>query len=111
MKKFFSYLGWLLLLTAVIAAFTATGKEQCKQYMTNKLPAGSAVNIAVSEAPFKIFSIKLFSFYTVTYYKPSNLSLQQQSTLKPSPALAALTAASGMTVESYLGLFNTFWKL
>ena len=111
MKKFFSYLGWLLLLAAIIAAFTATGKEQCKQYVSDKLPPGSAVNIAVSESPFKIFSIKLFSFYTVTYYKPTQLSLQQQTASATSPAVAALKAASGMTVESYLGLYNTFWKL
>ena len=96
---------------AIIAAFTATGKEQCKQYVSDKLPAGSTVNITVSESPFKIFSVKLFSFYTVTYFKPSGLSLQQQTATNTSPALAALKAASGAVIESYLGLFNTFWKL
>lgn len=113
MKKVFNYLGFTLLLVVIIAAFTATGKEQCKQYVSDKLPAGSFVNMTVSEAPFKIFSIKLFSFYGVTYYKPSPISLQQQSDngLKNSPALTALKAASGMVVENYLGLFNTFWKL
>lgn len=113
MKKFFNYLGWIFLLVVIIAAFTATGKEQCKQYVSDKLPAGSFVNISVTESPFKILGIKLFSFYGVTYYKPSPVSLQQQSDngLKNSPALSALKAASGMVVENYLGLFNTFWKL
>jgi hypothetical protein len=108
MKKFFSYLGWLLLLAVIIAAFTSTGKQQCKDYMAQKLSSENPINLSVSEAPFKLFGAKLFSFYTVSYFKPSGLTLQQQAST--SPAIAALTANSGMQTEVYIGLYNKFWR-
>ena len=108
MKKFFSYLGWLLLLAVIIAAFTSTGPLQCKEYMAKKLSSENPVNLSVSEAPFKLFGAKLFSFYTVSYFKPSGLTLQQQAST--SPAIAAIKANSGMVTETYIGVYNTFWK-
>jgi hypothetical protein len=110
MKKFFSYLGYALLLAVIIALFTSTGKEQCKQYISEKLPAGSFVGLNVSEAPFKLLGAKLFGIYSVTYFKPSHLSLQQQAATTKSPAVAAIMATSGMQSETYIGMFNTFWK-
>jgi hypothetical protein len=110
MKKFFSYLGYTLLLAAIIAVFTSTGKEQCKQYVNDKLPPGSFAGLAVSEAPFKFLGAQLFGIYSVTYFKPSHLTLQQQANTTKSPAVAAIMANSGMEAETYIGMFNTFWK-
>lgn len=113
MKKFFSYFGWALLLAAVIAAFTATGKEQCKQYIAGRLTPGTYVNLTVTESPVKILGARLFSFYTVSYYKPVLLPPQQGAgnyNFSSSPAVAALKANSGIVVENYLGIFNSFWK-
>ncbi|MBS1513243.1 MAG: hypothetical protein JST86_20575 [Bacteroidetes bacterium] len=109
MKKFFSYLGWALLLAVIIAAFTTTGKEQCKKYVMDHLPPNSALNVTVYETPIRFLGVKLLGIYTVTYYKPVNLSLQQQAATG-SPALAALKAASGMETENYVGIYNSFWK-
>lgn len=110
MKKFFSYLGWILLLAAIAAVFTSTGKEQCKKYMSEKLPPGSFVGLTVSEVPFKLLGAKLFGIYRVSYFKPSGLTLQQQANPNHSPALAALQATSGKVAETYIGMYNTFWK-
>ena len=110
MKKFFSYLGWILLLAAIAAVFTSTGKEQCKQYMSEKLPAGSFTGLSVSEVPFKLLGVKILGIYRVTYFKPASLPVQQQPGLKPSPALLALQSANSMVAETYIGMYNTFWK-
>ena len=112
MKKFFSYLGWLLLLAVIIAAFTSTGKEQFREYVTQKLAPEKVISLNVSEAPFKLFGAKLFSFYTVSYFKPSGLTLEQQNaagTYK-SAAVSAIQANSGMKSETYIGLYNSFWR-
>src|SRR4051812_30905320 len=103
MKKFFSYLGWILLLAVIVAVFTSTGKEQFKKYIAEKLSSKKVISLNVSEAPFKLFGAKLFSFYTVSYFKPSGLTLQEQTatgTYK-SAALAAIQANSGMKSETY----------
>jgi hypothetical protein len=108
MKKFFSYLGWALLLAVIIAVFTSTGKEQCKQYVTDKLAPENLIALNVSEAPFKLFGAKLFGIYTVSYVKLSHLTLEQASS--NSPAVAAIKANSGLQSATYIGLFNTFWE-
>jgi len=114
MKKFLSYLGFALVIAALVAVFTSTGKEQFKEYISNRLAPGSFVNLQVSEVPFKLFGAKLFSTYTATYYKPSGLTLQQQTATYSNPqtsaAIAALKANSGFVKESYMGIFNSFWK-
>ena len=108
MKKFFTYLGWALLLAVIIAVFTSTGKEQCKQYVTDKLAPENVVALNVSEAPFKLFGAKLFSTYSVSYVKLSHLTSAQAAS--NSPAVAAIKANSGMVSETYIGLFNSFWE-
>lgn len=114
MKKFFSFLGILLLIAAVVATFTAPGKEKCTEYVKKHAPAG-IVNLNVSEIPYKLFTAKVFSIFTVTYYKPSGLKLNQQATVPgdtiKSRAMITLKALSGYTSEKYLGLFGRFWKL
>ncbi len=112
MKKFFSYLGWVLLLAVIIAVFTSTGKEQCKQYVTEKLAPEKVINLNVSEAPFKLFGAKLFSIYSVSYFKPSGLTLEQQNATGAhnTAAVAAIQANSGMKTATYIGLFSTFWE-
>lgn len=115
MKKIFTYAGYALVIAAVIAVFTSTGKQQFNQYISDRLAPGSFVNLQVYEVPFKLFGAKLFSTYTATYYKPSGLTLQQQTATYSNPqtsaAVAALKATSGFVSERYLGIFNSFWKL
>jgi hypothetical protein len=108
MKKFFSYLGWALLLAVIVAVFTSTGKEQFKQSVTGKLAPENVTSLGISEAPFKLFGAKLLSIYSVSYFKPSGLTLEQQP--GSSPAVAAIKANSGMASATYIGVFNSFWK-
>ncbi len=61
MKKFFSYLGIILLLAVIVAAFTSTGKEQCTKYVKEKISAEPAINLTVNEAPFKFLGAKIFA--------------------------------------------------
>jgi len=110
MKKFFSYLGWTLLLAVIIAAFTSTGKEQCTKYVKEKISPEPFINLTVSEAPFKFLGAKIFAIYTVSYFKLRTLNLPQNGSTTNSPALAAIIANSGQQQETYIGLYNTFWK-
>ncbi|MGC4099801.1 hypothetical protein [Ferruginibacter sp.] len=107
MKKFFSWLGTIIIIAVIVAAFTAPGKEQCNQYMAKKMKPETHSSLTVSETPFKLLGIKIFSFYSVSYIVPLNISVAGQT----GTATPAAFKAATMTNETYLGLYNSFWKI
>lgn len=100
MKKALTYTGYALLLALIIAAFTTTDKEECKQYIISNRQTDATINPYVSEVPFKLLGIKILGVYQVSYFKPK----PQQGSLQ----LQAFNA--GMITETYIGIYHSFWR-
>ena len=100
MKKVLTYAGYVLLLALIIAAFTTTDKEECKQYVQSNKQADVSVTPYVSEVPFKLLGIKILGVYQVSYYKqqPQNGDLR------------LLKTTNEMITETYIGIYHSFWK-
>jgi hypothetical protein len=127
MKKFFSNIGIILLVAAVIAVFTSPGKEKCLAYIKEKSAEPITCTPTIMENPFKIFGGKIFSFFTVYYCTHPAASANgplrrlvkdsvtgkysvESDTFKRPGLLQRLGIAPVTKTEKYIGAFGTFWK-
>lgn len=120
--KFLSWIGTLLIIAAIVAAFTAPGDKQFAEFI-NKTNGGDTMSckpIIGKGSVAKIFSLRLFSFNNVTYCElnvntakriPLRIAGQANKADSSKVGLGKFYLPKLTRHESYLGLFGKFWKL
>jgi hypothetical protein len=121
--KFFSWLITLLIIAAIVAAFTAPGDKDFTEFVS-KDKGGDTMAckpIIENSKALKILWVKLFSFHYVNYceakkttpQKPSLRIDGKENTGSDSAAVAIgkISVPKVTRSETYLGLFGRFWKL
>ena len=119
--KFLSWLGTILIIAAIVAAFTAPGDKQFADFI-NKTKGGDTMSckpIISNGSVAKIFSVRLFSFNNVNYCElnvnagkriPLRIAGQANNADSSKTGLGKLYLPKLTRHESYLGLFGKFWK-
>ena len=111
--KFFSWLGTILIILLIIAAFTAPGdkkfvdfiaKDRGGDTMTCKPIIGETTQIKVL--------LRISSVHTVSYCELNKAALNGfKLKVKGDSTGLSLSVPKILRSETYLGLFGRFWKL
>lgn len=120
--KIFSWLAAILIIAVVIAALTVPGDKKFTDFI-NRNKGGDTMTckpVIGKNTAAKAFSVKLFSFHSVSYCEASpetdirpfirrkttvSVDSSQTASAKKFPLLKITLT------ENYLGLFGKFWKL
>ena len=120
--KFFSWLTTILIIAAIIAAFTAPSDKSFADFIS-KDKGGDTMTCkpVIGKSSTVKLIVKLFSFHYVSYCQSNitplrKLSLNlagQKNTGSDSVAigLGRISIPKITRSETYLGLFGKFWKL
>ena len=121
--KFFSWLITILIIAAIIAAFTAPGDKRFADFIS-KDKGGDTMTckpVIGKSRIAKILTVRLFSFHQVSYCEmnktPGGMPGIRIAGRKPAGSDSVAVALSKSSIlkitrsENYLGLFGRFWKL
>ena len=120
--KFFSWLITILIIAAIIAAFTAPGDKQFADFIS-KDKGGDTMTckpIIGKTSYAKILFVKLFSFHNVNYCEIKKtpggrsgirLAPKNEGSDSVAVAIGKISIPKVTRSETYLGLFGRFWKL
>ena len=120
--KFFSWLITILIIAAIIAAFTAPGDKQFADFISKDKGGDTmACKPVVGKTSYaKILFVKLFSFHYISYCEMKNtqdgkLGIRLAPKNEGSDSVAVAIGKSSIPKvtrsETYFGLFGRFWKL
>ncbi len=120
--KFFSWLITILIIAAIIAAFTAPGDKQFADFISKDKGGDTmACKPVVGKTSYaKVLTVKLFSFHYVNYCELKKtpggksgigLAPKQEGSDSVAVAIGKISIPKVTRSETYLGLFGRFWKL
>ena len=108
--KFLSWLGTILVILLIIAAFTAPGEQKFENFIAKDKGGDTMSCKPIINKTTEIKAlIKVASIHYVSYCEskqPLNIRGQNGELIKTKYTLPKVTHS-----ESYLGLFGKFWKL
>ena len=108
--KFLSWLGTILIVLLIIAAFTAPGEQKFTHFI-NKDKGGSSMSckpIIGKETQIKVLA-KVASLQTVSYCEQNQPLIITGKNGEQIPTKLSIPKITH--TEKYLGLFGKFWKL
>jgi hypothetical protein len=121
-KNFFSWLFAIIIVAAVVAAFTIPGEEKFVQFI-NKNRGGDTLSCKpiIGKTTEAKAIVKIFSFHKVSYCEvnksPAGTVPVRIAGTGSGDSTAVKIARLKLTVpkitrsETYLGLYGRFWKL